>query len=332
MEKAPIKKQKKPSWTKTEKSNESLRKLFGLHLAATKAPSERKVRRAFCEGLKKVGFFKDLKLEALNWLQYDPQNPLVYSYLFEACQELQDPYCSARAAMSLVEVNPSNSSYWNLAGYLLLKVNENKRAEQAFRQAIIVNPDRHNNYRGLALTLWAQGHHREAAKILIDQLCKVHNRRYGAVNSIFRQEIGYILRSWKLATDIDGNAEILNIALENKIPLEDKEALRITLHWETDNCDVSLSVSPPSGGTLTTNNPCWRGLGPEYVTVPLSQIEDGEYHIGLDYDENAMGLVRPIVVILRPVVSPLPNMEIHTTTLLPGEHGTKLLTTINQED
>ena len=328
LEKAPPRRKPKPSWTKPKKKEDTLQSLYALHLAVRKSPRKRKPRKRYCDELAKIGFYRDLKLESLNWLQYDPKNPLVYSYLTCACFQLTDPYCAARAAMSLVEISPSNSSYWNLAGFLLLKANENERAEQAFRQAIQVNPNRHNNYRGLSLALWCQGRHREAVKTLVGQLAKVHHKRYGQIKTVLRDELGYILRSWQLATNGESTADIQHLALQYKIPLEEKEALRITLHWETDNCDVTLCVSPPTGGTLTTYNPCWRGLGPEYVSVPHSNIEEGKYHVGLYYSANTMGLVRPIVVILRPVVSPLPNMEIHTTTLTPHNFGTSLLTKI----
>ncbi len=327
LEELPPEKLPKPKWTKGITKNRSLKKLLSLHKELIKAPRCRKLWQEYCEMILAARYYDDLKREVLKWLQSDPQNPLVYSHLSAACHGLGNSIESVRAAMSLVEISPSNASYWNLAGFLLLRARANERAEQAFRKAIKLRPDRHNNYRGLAYALWAQQNYREAVETLRKAKGRSYELRYGYLKEVFDIELGYILRSW-LNNEATAFDEIEEIARSESISLDDKTALLVIMHWETDACNVDLKVSPPEGGALKIHNRCWSGLGPEYAKVPFTSLEEGDYHIGLQYSSRIMGLVRPVCVVVKPTLSADPAIEVHTTTLCPGNYKTKLLTTL----
>jgi hypothetical protein len=93
------------------------------------------------------------------------------------------------------------------------------------------------------------------------------------------------------------------------VSLERRDALRVSIAWETDANDVDLHVVDPKGEEcfyshnktatgLELYQDITQGLGPEVVRT--ARLVPGTYHVGVNYfAAGPMGVSRGIVVIVR---------------------------------
>lgn len=249
-----------------------------------------------------------LRTLALQWQPFDPENPQVYELLGLADEHLGNETEAARANASLIEVAPAKTELLQRAGLLLLRSRRARLAEAPLRRALELRPDRVNGYRHLALMLWLEGRHDEAARVLESATRQQFPNWYRDAQRIVREELGYVYRAW-LASDSSRRTEIEQRAREYGVDLERRDALRVTLAWETDANDVDLHVVDPDGESCYYANQSTRtglrlyeditqGLGPEVIRT--GRVEQGTYHVGVRYfAAGPMGVSRGIVVILR---------------------------------
>ncbi len=320
-----------PAWTKDRDFKPTKIMLAKMKVAVKGAPKDRRKRNAYCWGLARCRQFDDLRNQGLDWQRYDNANPMVYEFIGDAFSGLRDEETALRAYASIAEVSPGNSGLLNRAGYLLLRGGEYEMAETMFRFAIERRPDHHNNYRGLSLALWLQGKYEEAAKELDQAMGRSYNSRYKNLKRVLREELGYVLRAW-MEADRSARHRAEEMAAKHNVKIKRKDALRITLHWETDANDVDLHVVDPSNeecyyshknnaSGLNLYEDLTQGLGPEVATVPPSRLLEGPYHIGVKYfSAGPMGVSRGIVIVQRPD-GKRANIQIEPFTLLPDVAG-----------
>src|SRR6266511_4181139 len=98
-------------------------------------------------------------------------------------------------------------------------------------------------------------------------------------------------------------------ARDYNVDLTRRDALRITIAWETDANDVDLHVVDPDGEECFYNHKTTasglelyeditQGLGPEVVRA--GALKKGTYHVGVNYfAAGPMGVSRGIVVVMR---------------------------------
>jgi tetratricopeptide (TPR) repeat protein len=266
---------------------------------------------------------------ALRWQEYDPDNPEVYELLGEACRQLNDGAMASRAFGSLADVARTEPELLQRAGLLLWRSGNGSMAEAPLREAIRVRPDRVNGYRHLAFVLWQEKRYEEAARVLEGALVqKYMTEWYGDVQRVLREELGYVYRSWRQGEPARA-AEIGQRALERGVDLKRRDALRVTLAWETDANDVDLHVADPRGfdcfygathleSGLELYQDITRGLGPEVTRS--EKVQRGTYAIGVSYfNAGPMGVSRGIVIVLRDDGDDEPAVEVVPFRLLPAE-------------
>ncbi len=95
----------------------------------------------------------------------------------------------------------------------------------------------------------------------------------------------------------------------SSVDLDRRDALRVTLAWETDANDVDLHVVDPNGeevyyshrdsrSGLQLYEDVTQGLGPEVVRT--SKTLSGTYHVGVRYfAAGPMGISRGMVIVTR---------------------------------
>src|SRR5207244_2939286 len=249
-----------------------------------------------------------LRRLALQWQPYDPENPQVYEILGIADGHLGNAAEAARAAASLIEIAPAKPELLQRAGLLLLRTNHADVAETPLRRALELRPDRVNSYRQLALMLWREGRLEEAAKVLESATRQQFPQWYRDAQRVIREELGYVYRAW-LSREPSRRSEIERRARDYNVDLSRRDALRITLAWETDANDVDLHVVDPRGeecyyshkstaAGLELYEDITQGLGPEVVRA--EKLEKGTYHIGVNYfAAGPMGVSRGIVVVMH---------------------------------
>ena len=252
--------------------------------------------------------WKSLRRLALKWQPYDPENPQVYEILGIADEQLGNEGEAARAEASLIEIAPAKTELLQRAGLLLVRTHHASLAETPLRRALELRPDRANGYRHLALMLWRDGRLEEAAHVLESATRQQFPNWYLNVQRVIREELGYVYRAW-LAKEPSRRAEIELRARDYNVNLARRDALRITLAWETDANDVDLHVVDPNGeecyyshkstaAGLELYEDITQGLGPEVIRTDA--LHKGTYHIGVNYfAAGPMGVSRGIVVVMR---------------------------------
>jgi uncharacterized protein YfaP (DUF2135 family) len=138
----------------------------------------------------------------------------------------------------------------------------------------------------------------------------------------------YIAPGWRMSAEIEQRAR------EYAVDLDRRDALRVTLAWETDANDVDLHVADPAGETcyyahaatrsgLELYEDITQGLGPEVIRT--DSLKTGTYHVGVRYfSAGPMGVSRGIVVILRG-----DDVEIEPFRLVAGGRDIRYVTSIN---
>jgi hypothetical protein len=182
-----------------------------------------------------------------------------------------------------------------------------------------------NSYRHLALMLWREGRLDEAARVLESATQQQFPQWYGNAQRVVREELGYIYRSI-IAKDAARGTDIRDRAREYDVDITRRDALRVTLAWETDANDVDLHVVDPAGEEcfyqhkqtadgLELYEDITQGFGPEVVRT--SKLHDGTYHIGVNYfSAGPMGVSRGIVVVMRG-----DDVDIHPFRLVEDSRG-----------
>jgi tetratricopeptide (TPR) repeat protein len=308
------------SWTKQRTPTKMT--IERLQLRLREHPDDRQVYNELAEALAAAGEWSALRTLALQWQPYDPENPQVYEVLALADEHLGNMAEAARANASLIEIAPAKPELLQRAGLLLLRDGRGALAEAPLRHALQARPDRANGYRHLALLLWREGRHEEAARVLESATRQKFPGWYGDVQRVIHEELGYVYRAW-MAAQPSRRAEVEQRARDYDVDLTRKDALRVTLAWETDANDVDLHIVDPDGeecyyahqrtkSGLELYQDITQGLGPEVIRTP--QLDRGVYHVGVKYfAAGPMGVSRGIVVVMRN-----DDVEIYPFRLLEG--------------
>lgn len=307
-------------WTKNVRPPRSRIKELEAQLDAN--PKDRELYNQLGELLAAYSEWASLRRVALRWQPFDPENPQVYELLGMADEHLGNDGEAARAYASLIEIGPAKTELLQRAGLLLLGIHRAAIAETPLRRALEARPDRVNGYRHLALMLWSEGRHEEAARVLESATRREFPNWYLDVKRVVREELGYVYRGW-MTKEPSRRNEIAARAREYDVDLERRDALRVTLAWETDANDVDLHVVDPAGeeafyshkatkSGLELYSDVTQGLGPEVIRT--SRTARGTYHVGVRYfAAGPMGISRGVVIVMRG-----DDVEVHPFRLAKG--------------
>ena len=295
-----------PEWTRPVTVRRE--RVDSLRALLRTSPRDREVRNQLAEALWSRREWAALRELALDWQPYDPENPQVYEALGEADVNLGRRDEAERALGSLVEVADGKPELLQRAGLLLLRVNAARLAETPLRRALAQRPDRVNGYRHLALMLWQDGREEEAARVLEDATRRTFPDWYRDARRVVNEELGYVLRAW-MAKEPAKRAQIRGEAAEFHVDLDRRDALRVTLAWDTDGNDVDLHVVDPAGEEVyyahqesdqgvELYEDITQGFGPEVARA--AKVVPGAYHVGVTYfNAGPMGVSRGVLVVLR---------------------------------
>jgi tetratricopeptide (TPR) repeat protein len=279
-----------------------------LRQKLTESPRDRESYNQLSDALTVLQDWSALRKLALQWQPFDPENPQVYEILGLADEHLGNENEAARANASIIEVAPGKTELLQRAGLLLVRNKRAKLAETPLRRALELRPDRVNSYRHLALMLWLDDRPDEAARVLEAATKQKFPDWYRDAQRVVREELGYVYRAWG-AKDPSARPEIERRAAEYDVDLNRRDALRVTLAWETDANDVDLHVVDPAGeesyyahretaSGLELYEDITQGLGPEVIRT--DRVKKGTYQVGVRYfAAGPMGVSRGIVVVMR---------------------------------
>lgn len=328
----------RPEWTRPARPTPS--ELGQLRDRVAASPLDRRGHNALTDALFAVGAWKELREAAIRWQRYDPENPQVYEMLGEAARELGRTGEALRAFGSLVELAPGKPELLQRAGLLLFRAGDRVLCEAPLRRALELRPDRVNAYRHLALVLWQAGRVEAAARILEDATGRAFPDWYGNAQRVVREELAYVYRAW-IAKSPAKAEEIRRRAIEHGADLARRDAVRVTLAWDTDANDVDLHVVDPDGeecfyshrataAGLTLYEDITRGFGPEVVRS--RRRVGGTYSVGVNYfSSGPMGVSRGVLVVMEEGAGPdaAPTVTLLPFRLVEGGRDMRLLATLD---
>ncbi|MBI3830952.1 MAG: hypothetical protein HY291_15640 [Planctomycetes bacterium] len=302
-----------PAWTSSLSKPADDGEFNVLRSKVEGAPRDRNLRNMYANALAQAQKWDTLQALCFEWMPFDPENPQVYEYLGKSAAGLGDGATALRAVSSIAEIAPHSAELLGRGGWVLLTAKKYEMATALFQEALKQRQDEPNLYRGLALSLWLSGDFKGAAETLEGAREKDFHNRYGDVKRVYSEELGYLYRAWIKSQDGKAStvqAEITERAAKHGIDLKRADALRITLGWETDACDVDLHVVDPNGeecfyshknnvSCLELYSDQTQGLGPEVIRC--EKAIPGTYHIGVNYfSAGPMGVSRGVIVVFQP--------------------------------
>jgi len=199
-----------------------------------------------------------------------------------------------RALSSAIENAPASAEVARSVGYTLMAWGADAEAAEIFLGVLERRPYEPQSYRDLASALWTQ---RPSLSALLYEaaLSGDWDGRFHGVTTVIREEYALFSRAWRRRSPTSPLARWL-AEREQALGLRvDEAAMRVTMTWNTDNTDIDLWVTDPSGekcyyahrdlqsgGRLLDD--VTRGFGPERFMTP--QAPSGEYLIQAHYYGN----------------------------------------------
>jgi hypothetical protein len=244
-----------------------------------------------------------------------------------------------KALSSLVEQNPGDAVLARDVGYSAMELGLRAQAYHLFRRVAEIRLHEPQTYRAMAQALAAMGKHDLALAYFEIPLMGQWDPRFGDLRKIV--ELDY-LRFLKKVTAGNPSTSVAEYAKSRLASLSQSVGISradviITITWNTDNTDVDLHVTEPSGeecfyrnrntrsgGALTQD--VTQGYGPEMYVLP--RAPKGQYNVRAHYyasDANrASARSKVYVTILENWGTPAERVTEQVVTLAIGQEFTKI--------
>lgn len=263
------------------------------------------------ETLRGRGELKAALAKAQAWQQAEPGELLAYVALARALHANGQSAQAARAAGSLLDLQPGRADIRRFAGNLLESLGSagNALAVDTYQVALADRPDHPGGYHMLAMALARDGKYLQAIDVLVGGLGKAPRANaFAQVERVLREDLGVLAAAW-LHGHPQQRAEVQERLGQVGAHIAEGPSARFVLSWETDANDVDLHVfdkpgseawfgSPvmPSGGQLFAD--VVTGLGPECFAV--ERPEAFPYYLQVHYyNRGAMGFGMGRVQVVR---------------------------------
>ncbi|NOY91465.1 MAG: DUF2135 domain-containing protein, partial [Deltaproteobacteria bacterium] len=225
---------------------------------------------------------------------HEPEQLEVYRLEAERRREAGQLGAAIRALSSGVENAPASAEVARSVGYSLMAWGADAEAAEVFISVLEKRPYEPQSYRDLASALWLK---RPSMTAMLYEavLAGQWNARFRGVVEIVREEYALFSRAvirQRARSPLAAWLRTRQQALGLSVP---ESSLRVTMTWNTDNTDIDLWVTDPSGekcyyahrslasgGVLLAD--VTQGFGPErFQSV---ETEHGEYRVQAHYYGN----------------------------------------------
>lgn len=202
---------------------------------------------------------------------------------------------------NVVELGNQDFAMMRVLGNRLLQAGEVETSVKMFEQVLKLRPEEPQSYRDLGLALARNKNYQAAIDTLYNVITGDWNDRFPEIESIVITEINNIIATC---------GEPLSLAkIDSRFLLNMTAATRVVVCWDTDNCDLDLWVTEPTGEKCMYNHALTkiggrlsrdftRGYGPEEYMLhyPL----DGDYKIELNYfGQSATTILGPTTITVQ---------------------------------
>ncbi len=237
-----------------------------------------------------------------------------------------------RALSSLVENDPADPEALRMVGYRLRSWGASEAAAALFMEVLRRRPYEPQSYRDLAQSLSAT---RPALAALLYEaiLAGRWDARFHQLKVVAREEYSLLIREWVRRAP-EESLTLWLLSREEALGLLESEAeLRVTMTWNTDNTDIDLWVTDPSGEKCFYAHPeniqggqllddLTQGFGPERFED--QEADPGEYLVQAHYygnNGNRLSAETQVhVMIIRYAGTEREEVTLHDVTLeRPGD-------------
>ncbi len=206
-----------------------------------------------------------------------------------------------RIFSNVVELGNQDFAMMRVLGNRMLQAGEVETSVKMFEQVLKLRPEEPQSYRDLGLALARSRKYQAAIDTLYNVITGDWNDRFPEIESIVLTEINNIIATC---------GEPLSLAkIDSRFLLNMTAATRVVVCWDTDNCDLDLWVTEPTGEKCIYNHALTniggrlsrdftRGYGPEEYMLhyPL----DGDYKIELNYfGQSATTILGPTTITVQ---------------------------------
>jgi tetratricopeptide (TPR) repeat protein len=246
-----------------------------------------------------------------------------------------------KALSSLVEENPGDAVLARDVGFSAMDLGLRQQAFHLFRRVAEARPHEPQTYRAMAQALAAMGRHELALAYFEIPLMGRWDARFGDLRKIV--ELDYLrflrqLQGGNAPSSVKDYARSRLDTLQAAIGLKRADVV-VTITWNTDNTDVDLHVTEPSGeecffshretrigGKLTQD--VTQGYGPEMYVLP--RAVPGRYQVRAHYyasDRNRTSArTKVYVTVLEGWGTPAEKVSERVVTLEAGDEYHALAT------
>jgi|WetSurSiteA1Bulk_404760.scaffolds.fasta_scaffold00237_3 hypothetical protein len=187
---------------------------------------------------------------------------------------------------NLAELKLEAPQLLRVLGKKLLKLDQKNEAVRVFEKVMKLKGEEPQSYRDLGLAYMANGNFQQAITTLYEVVKREWDVRFPGIELIVMNEINQILAA---------HAGLDHEFMDPRLLKEEPVDIRVVLTWDTDNCDMDLWVTEPSGEKcfyqhqLTIrggkiSNDFTGGYGPEEYMIKTAAA--GEYLIQANYFGN----------------------------------------------
>ena len=189
-----------------------------------------------------------------------------------------------RILSNLAELELENHQILRILGYRLLDMEEYSLAIKVFKEIEKIRVEEPQTYRDLGLAYEQNREYQNAIESLYKVISKTWDGRFLNIEQIALVEMNNIISRHKSKL----NTEFIDQEFIKGFPLD----VRVILNWDSDNCDMDLWVTDPSGEKCfyshnrtkiggRMSNDFTQGYGPEEFM--LKNAISGKYKIQANY-------------------------------------------------
>jgi tetratricopeptide (TPR) repeat protein len=202
---------------------------------------------------------------------------------------------AVRILSNLAELELESSQLLRILGEKLLELNENEEAVMVFEKVLTLKGEEPQSYRDLGHAYEASGNSQQAINTLYEVVKREWDNRFPSIELIVMNEINNLI-----AIHPKLDYSFIDFRLIKKEPVD----IRVVLTWDTDNCDMDLWVTDPSGEKCyyqhkqtrmggKISNDFTQGYGPEEFMI--KKAVEGEYSVQANYYGNrSQSILAPV--------------------------------------
>ncbi|MCJ7449770.1 MAG: DUF2135 domain-containing protein [Bacteroidales bacterium] len=190
---------------------------------------------------------------------------------------------AVRILSNLAELMLESPELLRTLGKKLLALNCNAEAVMVFKKVLELKEEEPQSYCDLGLAYEANGNSQQAISTLYEVVKKEWDSRFPAIEIIVLNEINNLIAI---------HPKLEYSFVDKRLLKNEPVDIRVVLTWETDNCDIDLWVTDPSGEKCFYGNRLTRvggkisndftgGYGPEEFMI--KKAIQGEYRVQANY-------------------------------------------------